>query len=157
MPLVVSSVNVRGDPDEIYAMVKQIEEFPRYMPDVHEVTIVERCNGRTVSDWVTSVDGTEFLWREEEFIDDLDRRIRYRLIEGDLEKFEGSWTITPDPTGTRVELTVDFDFGIPNLADLIGPILELRVRENSEMMLEAIKRHFETAASTLEPEQRQED
>ena len=41
---------------------------------------------------------------------------------------------------THVVLGVDFDFGVPTLAELIGPTLEKKVRENSEMMLAALKR-----------------
>ncbi|MFC1629243.1 SRPBCC family protein, partial [Gemmatimonadota bacterium] len=62
---------------------------------------------------------------------------------GDLDSFEGEWTFTPVEEGTDVVLTVHFDFGLPNMEELIGPTLELKVRENSEMMLEALKGHFE--------------
>jgi hypothetical protein len=47
--------------------------------------------------------------------------------------------------GTQVTLTVDYDFGIPELTNLIGPTLEQKVGENSEMMLEGMKRRIEGA------------
>jgi hypothetical protein len=43
-----------------------------------------------------------------------------------------------------VVLGVDYDFGVPTLAELIGPTLERKVRENSEMMLAALKRQAES-------------
>ncbi len=45
-------------------------------------------------------------------------------------------------------LGVDYDFGVPTLAELIGPTLEKKVRENSEMMLAALKRQAEQDART---------
>jgi hypothetical protein len=42
-----------------------------------------------------------------------------------------------------VVLGVDYDFGVPTLAELIGPTLERKVRENSEMMLAALKSEAE--------------
>ena len=154
MPYVETSIVIRGDADAIYGMAKNMEEFPKYMPDVEEIKVVERTENRTVTDWSCSVEGTSFMWREEDLFDDGARRIAYRLIEGDLDKFEGEWNFTPSEDGTRVVLGVDFDFGIPNLAALIGPTLELKVRENSEMMLGAMKRHFEGRPLTSEPHQR---
>jgi hypothetical protein len=40
---------------------------------------------------------------------------------------------------THVVLGVDYDFGVPTLAELIGPILQKKVEENSLMMLRALK------------------
>jgi len=42
-------------------------------------------------------------------------------------------------------LGVDYDFGVPTLAELIGPTLQKKVLENSEMMLAALKRQAEGA------------
>jgi hypothetical protein len=42
-----------------------------------------------------------------------------------------------------VTLGVDYDFGVPTLAELIGPPLERKVGENSEMMLVALRREAE--------------
>ena len=47
---------------------------------------------------------------------------------------------------THVNLGVDFDFGVPTLAELIGPTLLRKVRENSEMMLAALKSEAEKRA-----------
>ena len=40
-------------------------------------------------------------------------------------------------------LGVDYDFGIPELSNLIGPTLHEKVGENSEMMLQGMKRRIE--------------
>ena len=45
-------------------------------------------------------------------------------------------------TGKKIVVFV-FDFGVPTLAELIGPTLERKVRENSEMMLAALKKEAE--------------
>ena len=43
-------------------------------------------------------------------------------------------------------LDVTYDFGVPTLAELIGPTLEKKVRENAEMMLAALKTEAEASA-----------
>ena len=146
MPYVEKSIIIHGAPDEVYALAKDKEGFPEFMPDVQSVKVVKREGAMTLTEWVTDVDGTEILWTEEDLFDDESRRIQYRLLEGDLDKFEGEWRFDVVPDGTRVVLTVDFDFGIPELANLIGDTLLLKVGENSEMMLQSMKRRVEEKA-----------
>ena len=72
-------------------------------------------------------------------------RIEYALLEGDLDRFEGAWSFVEREGITRVVLGVDYDFGVPTLAELIGPTLHKKVKENSEMMLAALKDEAERA------------
>jgi ribosome-associated toxin RatA of RatAB toxin-antitoxin module len=85
-------------------------------------------------------------WIEEDRFDDERLRIDYKLLEGDLDKFEGAWTFVERDGATDVKLGVDYDFGVPTLAELIGPTLQKKVRENSEMMLAALKKQAEAIA-----------
>ena len=100
-----------------------------------------------ISRWKTLVEEAPIEWTEDDRFDDAALRIDYQLIEGDLDKFEGAWTFENRDGRTHVVLGVDFDFGVPTLAELIGPTLERKVRENSEMMLAALKRQAEASAT----------
>ena len=120
--------------------------FPQFMPDVETVTILERNPDGVVSRWKTLVEEAPIEWTEEDRFDDAALRIDYKLIEGDLDKFEGAWTFEHRDGVTHVVLGVDYDFGVPTLAELIGPTLEKKVRENSEMMLAALKRQAEAGS-----------
>ena len=101
--------------------------------------------------WKTLIEDAPIEWLEEDRFDDAALRIDYQLLEGDLDTFEGSWTFEPAPGGTRVELDVTYDFGVPTLAELIGPTLEKKVRENAEMMLAALKREAESQTRGRSP------
>jgi ribosome-associated toxin RatA of RatAB toxin-antitoxin module len=144
MPYVESSIDIQGKRENVYELAKDMEKFPQYMPDVSSVKVVERNGNSTVTEWETLVEDIPITWKEIDEFDDTGLNIKYRLIEGDLDKFEGVWKFEDANGATRVTLTVDFDFGMPTLADLIGPVLEMKVRENSMMMLEAIKKKIET-------------
>jgi len=146
MPLVEARILINGVPKDVYNVAKQQERFPDFMADVEEVKIVEREGQRAISEWTTNVEGIPICWKEEDTYDDAANSISYRLLEGDLDKFEGAWTFEPTNSGTEVVLTVDFDFGMPTLADLLGPVLEVKVRENAEMMLNGIKDEVESGS-----------
>lgn len=143
MVYVERSIVIEGPIERVYELAKDMEAYPDFMPDVESVKVIERGAKRTVTEWETSVDGTPILWTEEDLFDDENYVIDYRLVEGDLDKFEGQWRFLRHGSSTQVVLTVDYDFGIPELTNLIGPTLELKVGENSEMMLLGMKRRIE--------------
>lgn len=143
MSYVESSILIKGDRSKVYELAKEMEKYSSYMPDVQSVKVIKRDGNKTVTDWTTSVEGTPICWKEEDIFDDQAKRIDYKLIEGDLDKFEGMWKFEETEEGTKVTLTVDFDFGMPTLAELLGPILEEKVKENSAMMLKAVKEKIE--------------
>ncbi len=143
MPYVECSIEVAAPAATVYELAKEQERFPEFMPDVETVVVLERHPDRVITRWKTLVEEAPIEWTEEDRFDDERLRIDYALIEGDLDTFEGAWTFEQDGTTTRVVLGVDYDFGVPTLAELIGPTLEKKVRENSEMMLAALKAEAE--------------
>ena len=146
MPYVESTIVIDAPARRVYELAKDQERFPQFMPDVETVTILERNPGGVISRWKTLVEEAPIEWTEEDRFDDDALRIDYKLIEGDLDKFEGAWTFEERDGMTHVNLGVDFDFGVPTLAELIGPTLLRKVRENSEMMLAALKSEAEKRA-----------
>ncbi|MBV8197997.1 MAG: SRPBCC family protein [Candidatus Eremiobacteraeota bacterium] len=136
-------ITIDAPAQTVYELAKDQERFPQFMPDVDSVTILQRQSDGVVSRWKTLVEEAPIEWTEEDRFDDTALRIDYKLIEGDLDKFEGAWTFEHRDGVTHVVLGVDYDFGVPTLAELIGPTLEKKVRENSEMMLAALKREAE--------------
>lgn len=143
MPYVETRVAIDAPAETVYELAKDQERFPQFMPDVESVTILRRQPSGVVSRWKTLVEEAPIEWTEEDVFDDAALRIDYKLVEGDLDKFEGAWTFEHRDGVTHVVLGVDYDFGVPTLAELIGPTLEKKVRENSEMMLAALKRQAE--------------
>ncbi len=143
MPYVESTIVIDAPAKLVYELAKDQERFPQYMPDVETVTVIERRPDGAISRWKTLVEEAPIEWIEEDRFDDAALRIDYKLLEGDLDKFEGAWTFEFLGGRTHVVLGVDYDFGVPTLAELIGPTLEKKVRENSEMMLAALKHEAE--------------
>jgi ribosome-associated toxin RatA of RatAB toxin-antitoxin module len=144
MPYVKVEIVVAAPAREVYELAKDQERFPEFMPDVESVTVLERRDDVIITRWKTLVEEAPIEWTEEDRFDDERTRIEYRLTEGDLDKFEGVWTFDEAGDGTtRVVLSVEYDFGVPTLAELIGPTLQRKVQENSEMMLAGLKREAE--------------
>ncbi len=148
MPFVECSIVVRAAARDVYELAKEQERFPEFMPDVELVTVIERDGARTVSRWKTLVEDAPIEWIEEDLFDDDALRVDYRLLEGDLETFQGAWTFEQREDGTYVHLGIEYDFGVPTLAELIGPTLHKKVQENGDMMLVALKTEIERSSVT---------
>ena len=146
MPHVEATIVVAAPARAVYELAKDQERFPEFMPDVELVTVLERRDGRVVSRWKTLVEEAPIEWIEEDVFDDAGLRVDYKLLEGDLDTFEGTWTFVENGGATHVRLAVDYDFGVPTLAELIGPTLHKKVQENSDMMLAALKLEAEANA-----------
>lgn len=146
MPYVETSIAIAAPARVVYELAKEQERFPQFMPDVETVVILERHSDHIITRWKTLVEEAPIEWTEEDRFNDEALRIDYKLLEGDLDKFEGAWTFDERDGMTHVVLGVDYDFGVPTLAELIGPTLQRKVRENSEMMLAALKTEAERSA-----------
>jgi len=154
LPYVETATTVAAPARIVYELAKDQERFPDFMPDVELVVVLERHADRVISRWKTLVEEAPIEWIEEDRFDDERLRIDYKLLEGDLDKFEGSWTFDERNGNTHVKLGVDYDFGVPTLAELIGPTLQKKVVENSEMMLAALKREAEAKIALEEVPER---
>src|ERR1700680_555394 len=118
MPYVETKIVIAAPARSVYELAKQQERFPQYMPDVAAVTVIERHPDRLITRWKTLVEEAPIEWTEEDRFDDERCCIDYKLIEGDLDKFEGRWTFEERDGATHVMLGVDYDFGVPTLAEL---------------------------------------
>lgn len=136
MPRVVVEARVAKPPDRVYALLSDMEQFPRFMPNLLSLTVVEKGEGYSITAWEALLQGARFRWRERDNF--LPNRITYQQTEGDLKQFEGEWVLESDPDGTLVRLVTDFEFGIPMLSALLNPIAKVAIRENMRAMLQAI-------------------
>ncbi|MCX7970621.1 MAG: aromatase/cyclase [Negativicutes bacterium] len=143
MPKVECSLEIMAEPDKVWPVICDMTAYPEFMPDVKSVTVIERKENSTVTEWRTTVDGRPINWSERDYFYPDRLRIEYEQIAGDLKKFTGFWQLTPAEGGTVVVLSVDFEFGIPMVAGLLNPLLKKKVRDNSMAMLTAIKNRLE--------------
>jgi ribosome-associated toxin RatA of RatAB toxin-antitoxin module len=146
MAQVTVSLVIRAPLGRVYERAKQVEDFPRFMPDLERVTVLERRDGLpAVTEWVGIVEGRRIRWVEEDSWDDARHECRFRQREGDFDRYEGTWTFAPDGQGTRTTITVEFEFGIPLIGPLVSALLRAKMRENLDGMLRALQRELEAS------------
>ncbi|WP_227270854.1 type II toxin-antitoxin system RatA family toxin [Roseobacter weihaiensis] len=139
MPIVENKVVI---PEVDIAMVWDVmcdfETFPDLMADVVSVKCFDRDGPHLKSNWVVLLNGSELMWEEQDVFIHHDE-IRFHQIDGDLEVWEGVWTTRQEGPDVVVNLKVEFDIGIPSLAEILNPIGERAINANTRQMLGAIK------------------
>ncbi|HET8683315.1 MAG TPA: SRPBCC family protein [Micromonosporaceae bacterium] len=139
MPNVVTENRSDADAAFVWEALKDIESFPSYMDVVRDIKIDEWSGERRVSSWSVMLKGSILEWQEEELIDEATRTITFRQLEGDLAYFNGHWAVGEQDGLTVLRLEVDFDIGIPLLAEMLNPVAALALEDNSTAILEHLQ------------------
>ena len=145
MPTVETTVWVDAPISHTYAVAKDNASFPEFMEDVKSLTIVEKSDTRVVSDWVGTVPtfGLKVRWRQEDVWDDASHTCKFRQLEGDYDKLEGTWAFSEEKGGTRFSSTLDYDYVVPGLGPLVKRVIHGIVVKNMDGVLGSIKARAE--------------
>jgi coenzyme Q-binding protein COQ10 len=143
---VEASTVIRAPLDRVYALAKDVEGFPRFMPDLESVKVVERTPDGTVTEWVGRVQGRRIRWVEEDRWDDSRHLCVFRQRSGDFTRYEGEWRFDGTPEGTRTSMRVEFELDIPLAGPLLSNLVRFLMRKNCESMLAALKGQLEGVA-----------
>lgn len=143
MPIIEVSKLIKQDKNKAYNLLKNIESFPEFMRNIRSIKILERGEKKIITSWNIAIDGAEIFWKEEDFFDEENCKIHFKMLEGDYNKYTGTWSVGKDNKGSRIILKVDIDWGAFGLAKFVGAILEKKTKCALRGMLLAIKKKLE--------------
>jgi len=124
MSIVGRSALVNHSAQQMFALVSEIESYPRFLPWCDRARVSERGQGRTVATLRINFRGLkeEFTTENRDLPNE---RIDMRLVSGPFRSLEGSWRFTPlSDTACKVELDLRYEIASTLLARLIGPVFD---------------------------------
>lgn len=153
MPRVEVDLRIAVPPEQAWAAVVDVQGYPDCMESVDSVEIVDqRDDEHRTTAWSVRLKGSVLQWTETELIDHRARRFDFEQVSGDLGEFVGHWAVRPEPDGgSTVSLHVDFDIGIPLLAQMLNPVAADALRESAVQMLSALERRLLERAGDVQP------
>ena len=97
-------------PEQMYALVNDIESYPRFLPWCREARVLEPGERELKATLTLAAAGIRQSFTTGNRMQP-DRRIDVRLLEGPFRRLEGSWTFEPLPNGRcRIALEMNFEF-----------------------------------------------
>jgi ribosome-associated toxin RatA of RatAB toxin-antitoxin module len=144
MPHVEVNLPIKAPAAEAWTAVTRLEDYAAYMDNVESVTVIGKSDtGVRTSEWCVLLKGSVLEWVETDTLDHDRRVMAFDQVSGDLDVFTGYWRVEDTGDGTSVvTFCVDFEIGIPLLADMLDPVAAKALRENAEHMLHAIEQRI---------------
>lgn len=144
MPHIDNEVVIDAPLETVYALAKDVEAFPSFMPDVESVVVADRSadGSRTVVDWVgvASEFKLKVRWTEEDLWDDASHTCRFHQVTGDYTEYGGLWTFSDVGDGqTRFVSSLDYELDIPLIGPLLKKVVARLMHSNTQKLLEAVK------------------
>ena len=125
MKEVTRSALVPYAPEQMFALVQDIESYPQFLPWVSAAKLLERGTTEVVGQLEMHRAGRRELVTTRNTLTP-PREITLALVSGPFKTLDGRWTFQPIGTdrGTRVELTIRFEFANAMLNMLLSRTFE---------------------------------
>ena len=126
------SALVSQPPARLFALINDIESYPRFLPWCTHARVVSRSAAEMVATIGVRQAGLRGEFTTRNTLEP-DRRIDMQLVSGPFRTLEGRWLLTPiEANGCRVELTMRFAFksaltGLmfePVFAETVGSLVD---------------------------------
>ena len=127
MKTVNKSVLIWYSPEEMYALVTGVADYPKFLPWCDHTKVLS-----TDAAGMTAEIGISFGGIHQKFttrnvhVDG--KQVVINLVNGPFSKLEGEWNFVPLGDGTqracRVEFTLNYSFANATLAKLVGPVFD---------------------------------
>jgi ribosome-associated toxin RatA of RatAB toxin-antitoxin module len=124
MRKIARSAIVEHSAAEMYALVEDIEAYPRFLPRCTAAVVHERRPGATKATLSVGVAGLSQSFttlnenRPGEAID-------MRLVEGPFRRFQAQWRFVPlSPRACRIEFSLQYEFSSRALGRLLAPLFD---------------------------------
>lgn len=122
MPEVSRSVLVEYSPEQMFALVDQVEDYPGFLPWCGGVTLLHRDAEVTRASILINYHGLRQSFTTEN-TKRAPAEMRIRLVEGPFRRLDGSWRFTDlAPRGCKVELSMSYEYSSRILEKLVGPV-----------------------------------
>src|SRR2546421_11465021 len=137
MKHIARSAIVEHSVAEMYALVDNIEAYPRFLPWCRDAQ-VQRDEGHITATLTVGVRGIRQLFptrndnRPQQAID-------MHLLQGPFRHFSASWRFKPLAQGCRIEFSMDYEMASRTLAKLLAPLFD----QIADTMVDAFTRRAE--------------
>lgn len=112
-------VRMSADPDTIFALASQVEDWPRILPHYRWVRVLRQRGSRRLVEMAAHRDGFPVRWTAIQEIRPAERRILFHHVRGVTRGMDVAWTLTPEGDSVDVAIWHLFRPGWPLVPDAL--------------------------------------
>ena len=127
MKTVHKSVLIWYSPQEMYALVTDVAQYPQFLPWCDQAAVLEHDENGMLAEIGISFSGVRqtFVTRNAHIPAS---RVDLKLVNGPFSDLDGQWNFLPIGDGSqracKVELSLSYGFSNATLANLVGPVFD---------------------------------
>lgn len=123
MTVVKKSRTVAFSCEQMYGLVNLVEHYAEFLPYCSQSIVHHRTNDEVQATLVIGAAGMSksFTTRN---LQQLNKMIEIRLIDGPFSHLEGFWRFDEVPEGCRISFDLEFEFAGKMMSMLLGPVFE---------------------------------
>lgn len=127
MKTVKKSVLIWYSPQEMYVLVTEVDQYPKFLPWCDHARVVSSDAAGMTAEVGISFSGIRqtFTTRNEHT---QGRQVAMTLVNGPFSKLDGEWNFLPLGDGSqracKVELSLSYGFENATLGKLVGPVFD---------------------------------
>lgn len=122
--------------NDMYALVANVEDYPKFLPLCEELTIVRResIGGNEI---LTANMAVGYKFIRERFtsrvtLDPGARSILVEYVDGPFEHLENRWVFLPDGNGSEIDFYIAYKFSSRLFERLVGSLFDKAVRKYTD-------------------------
>lgn len=127
MKTVQKSVLIWYSPEEMFALVTGVEQYPEFLPWCDRSAVLERDEGSMTAEIGIALGGIRQTFVTHN-THEAGRRVQMKLVRGPFSQLDGDWHFHPVGDGSqracKVELLLNYGFESTALAALVGPVFD---------------------------------
>jgi len=138
-----NSIVIKGDIDEVFSVVQDVERYPEFMPQFKETEIIKKDGNKILVKRRIKIGCLPLDWQSEMVIGK-DRWIKFTHLTGLLRGMETEWRFKETEEGVEIRVFHNLEIKIPIVGRIITFILwEAFIKKTAEIMLKKIKERVE--------------
>lgn len=142
MPKLEKQVTVNAAPEQVFAVLQQVESFSQFLPHVKSVQVASQEPPTSVLDWVVVAPGVgvEVRWRSHQTVHPEEHRITFRPDGDSLVMLTGEWRVEPADGGTVLRALIEYEAKVP---PIFAAVAQKAVNDIIEGWLNGFKQRAE--------------
>lgn len=137
MPTFRTTRPVKHTPEQMFALVADVERYPEFLPLCEDLRVLRRVqSGEGIVTLIAAMTVGYKAIREtfttRVTLDDPRMKIMVEYVEGPFKYLENRWTFRETPTGCDVEFYINYEFKSFALGVLMGSVFDKAFRKFAE-------------------------